>query len=67
MGTPIPPHVADGLSPEFREAVASVRLEELEPGPDALELFRRVSAGELTIEQARMHILSRYRRHARKP
>jgi hypothetical protein len=39
------------LSPAFQAALASVRLEGLEPPPYALELFRRVSVGEMSTEE----------------
>jgi len=54
----------DGLSPEFREAIASVRLEGLEPSPHALELFSRASAGELTTDQVRAYLIAHHRDRA---
>jgi len=54
----------DSLSPEFREAIASVRLEGLEPSLHALELFSRVSAGELTTDQVRAYLIAHHRDRA---
>lgn len=41
-------------------ALASVRAEGLEPGADDLALFVLVAAGELTTDELRARILSRY-------
>ena len=44
-------------------ALASVRAEGLEPGADDLALFVQVAAGELTTEELRERVLSRYQPH----
>ncbi|WP_145984187.1 MULTISPECIES: antitoxin VbhA family protein [unclassified Pseudonocardia] len=44
-----------------REAVASVRAEGLEPGPDTVATLRAISAGETCVEDAVAAILSPYR------
>ena len=44
------------------EALASVRAEGLEPGPDGLARLDAVAEGRLTTDQARELVLSRYRR-----
>lgn len=41
-------------------ALASVRAEGLEPGPEDLALFAEVAAGEMTTGELRERILSRY-------
>lgn len=46
-------------------ALASVRAEGLEPGADDLALFVQVAAGELTTDELRARILSRYQADAR--
>lgn len=46
-------------------ALASVRAEGLEPGADDLALFVQVAAGELTTDELRARILSRYPADAR--
>jgi PHD/YefM family antitoxin component YafN of YafNO toxin-antitoxin module len=43
-------------------ALASVRAEGLEPSPEDLELFMAVAAGELSTDELRARVLSRYRR-----
>jgi hypothetical protein len=43
-------------------ALASVRAEGLEPGADDLALFVQVASGELTTDELRERVLSRYRR-----
>jgi hypothetical protein len=43
-------------------ALASVRAEGLEPSPEDLELFMAVAAGELSTDELRHRVLSRYRR-----
>ena len=60
-GATLPLDVEDGLSPEFREALASVRLEGLEPTLYALDLFRRSSAGELTTADVHAQLLAHHR------
>ncbi len=47
---------------DVAEAVASVRAEGVEPGPEGLALLDGVAEGHLTTEQARERILSRYQR-----
>jgi PHD/YefM family antitoxin component YafN of YafNO toxin-antitoxin module len=47
-------------------ALASVRAEGLEPGADDLGLFVQVAAGELTTDELRKRILSRYQAHAQR-
>lgn len=47
-------------------ALASVRAEGLEPGADDLALFVQVAAGELTTDELRERILSRYRHHVQR-
>jgi PHD/YefM family antitoxin component YafN of YafNO toxin-antitoxin module len=42
-------------------ALASVRAEGLEPGADDLALFVQVAAGDLTTDELRERVLSRYR------
>lgn len=44
------------------EALASVRAEGLEPGPEGLELLAAVAEGRLSTDQARAAVLARYRR-----
>jgi PHD/YefM family antitoxin component YafN of YafNO toxin-antitoxin module len=44
-------------------ALASVRAEGLEPGADDLASFVQVAAGELTTEELRERVLSRYQPH----
>lgn len=46
-------------------ALASVRAEGLEPSADDLALFVEVAAGELTTDELRERILSRYRTDTR--
>jgi hypothetical protein len=41
---------------EVRQALASVRLEGLEPGGEAQSIYRRYAEGELTLEQMGMEI-----------
>jgi Antitoxin VbhA len=41
---------------EVRQALASVRLEGLEPGGEAQSIYRRYVEGELTLEQMGMEI-----------
>ncbi len=41
-------------------ALASVRAEGLEPGPEDLVLFAQVAAGEMTTDELRERILARY-------
>jgi prevent-host-death family protein len=43
-------------------ALASVRAEGLEPSAEDLELFAAVAAGQLTTDELRARVLSRYRR-----
>ena len=43
-------------------ALASVRAEGLEPGPADLALFAEVAAGQLSTDELRERVLSRYRR-----
>jgi prevent-host-death family protein len=43
-------------------ALASVRAEGLEPSPEDLALFVAVAAGELSTDELRDRVLSRYRR-----
>ena len=45
-------------------ALASVRAEGLEPGAADLALFVKVAAGELTTDELRERVLSRYQPHA---
>lgn len=45
-------------------ALSSVRAEGLEPGADDLVLFVQVAAGELTTDELRERIFSRYRADA---
>ena len=45
-------------------ALASVRAEGLEPAADDLTLFFEVAAGELTTDELRERVLSRYQSHA---
>jgi hypothetical protein len=42
-------------------ALASVRAEGLDPGPDDLALFAAVAAGEMTTDELREQVLARYR------
>jgi prevent-host-death family protein len=44
------------------EALASVRLEGLEPSPEGLRMFAAVAAGTMTTDEAREQVLARYRR-----
>lgn len=44
------------------EALASVRAEGLEPGPEGLALLDGVAAGQLSTAQARERVLARYQR-----
>ncbi|BBG03573.1 antitoxin Phd_YefM of type II toxin-antitoxin system [Pseudonocardia autotrophica] len=44
------------------EALASVRAEGLEPGPEGLALLEGVASGEVSTTQAREQILARYQR-----
>lgn len=44
------------------EALASVRLEGLEPSPEGLRMFGAVAAGTMTTDEMREQILARYRR-----
>jgi Antitoxin VbhA len=44
-----------------REAVASVRAEGLEPGPECLEMLEAIAQGRMTTEEARQRMLARYR------
>lgn len=44
------------------EALASVRAEGLEPGPEALELLEAIAAGDMDEEQAIQILLTRYQR-----
>ena len=41
-------------------ALASVRAEGLEPGPEDLALFAAVAAGEMTTDELRERVLARY-------
>jgi hypothetical protein len=43
-------------------ALASVRAEGLEPSAEDLALFAAVAAGQLTTDELRAQVLSRYRR-----
>ena len=43
-------------------ALASVRAEGLEPGPEDLVLFAEVAAGQMSTDELRARVLSRYRR-----
>jgi PHD/YefM family antitoxin component YafN of YafNO toxin-antitoxin module len=43
-------------------ALASVRAEGLEPSPEDLQLFTAVAGGELSTDELRDRVLSRYRR-----
>jgi hypothetical protein len=43
------------------EALASVRAEGLEPGPECLEMLEAIAEGRLTTEEARQRTLARYR------
>ena len=43
-------------------ALASVRVEGLEPSSEDLKLFMAVAAGELTTDELRARVLGRYRR-----
>lgn len=43
-------------------ALASVRAEGLEPGPEELTLFAAVAAGEMTTDELRERVLARYQR-----
>jgi hypothetical protein len=45
-------------------ALASVRAEGLEPGADDLALFVQVAAGDLTTDELRERVLSRYQTEA---
>ncbi len=60
------PDSADQESAERQHAVAaalaSVRAEGLEPSAGDLALFAEVSAGQLSTDEFREHVLSRYRR-----
>ena len=47
-------------------ALASVRADGLEPGAEDLALFVGVAAGELTTDELRERVLSRYRTDARR-
>lgn len=44
------------------DALASVRVEGLEPSPEGAQLLAAVADGRLSTEQARQAVLSRYRR-----
>ncbi|MBN9739315.1 MULTISPECIES: antitoxin VbhA family protein [unclassified Pseudonocardia] len=55
---PLPPPAWDQAS---RDALASVRAEGLEPGPDAIAALRAIGAGETTAEDAVAAILAPYR------
>jgi PHD/YefM family antitoxin component YafN of YafNO toxin-antitoxin module len=46
---------------DVAEALASVRAEGLEPGPEGLTLLEEVAAGRMSTEQARERVLARYR------
>jgi hypothetical protein len=46
-------------------ALASVRAEGLEPSAEDLALFVGIAAGELTTDELREQVLSRYRADAR--
>ena len=41
---------------EVRESLASVRLEGLEPGPEAIDIFERYADGHITLEQFGLEI-----------
>jgi PHD/YefM family antitoxin component YafN of YafNO toxin-antitoxin module len=47
-------------------ALASVRAEGLEPGADDLALFVQVAAGDLTTDELRAQVLSRYQTRAQR-
>ena len=49
----------------IEQALASVRLEGLEPSAEDLALFVGIAAGELTTDELREQVLSRYRADAR--
>jgi PHD/YefM family antitoxin component YafN of YafNO toxin-antitoxin module len=44
------------------EALASVRAEGLEPGPDDASLLAAVSEGELSTDELRQQVIARYQR-----
>ena len=45
-----------------RNAIASVRIEGLEPGEDFVDDMERFAQGELSLEEIRDSILAKYRR-----
>jgi hypothetical protein len=56
--SPLPPPTWDDAG---RDAVASVRAEGLEPGPDTIAALRAIGAGQISAEDAVAAILAPYR------